>query len=202
LAHFWKYAYNFKHLTQERMTSMFDSDLRFCPECGTIFPLPVEGDNVTCLNRSCSFQVPVSVFYNVVTTTEIIFNQNAGRKLTNLPDEFGLGPMVDKICPQCGNDRMIYTTLQTRSADEGQTIFYLCPKCRFRDREDSWISCIDCSSSFKCSCACLVQLIIFGQQMPGVQILLCLSINQSSVHDHWSPLGLMGTNLFWIHLTI
>jgi DNA-directed RNA polymerase I subunit RPA12 len=116
---------------------MFDSDIQFCPECGTIFPLPSNNENVTCMNKNCGFQVPVKAFENVVTSSEVVFNKNSGRKLVELPDEFGLGPMVDKICLHCGNDRMIYTTLQTRSADEGQTIFYLCPKCRFRDREDS-----------------------------------------------------------------
>ena len=32
-------------------------------------------------------------------------------------------------CPSCGNPEMEYFTMQLRSADEGQTVFYECPKC-------------------------------------------------------------------------
>lgn len=30
------------------------------------------------------------------------------------------GPVVDRICPKCYNDKMSYATLQLRSADEGK----------------------------------------------------------------------------------
>lgn len=40
------------------------------------------------------------------------------------------GPIVDRRCPQCDNDKMSYATLQLRSADEGQTVFYTCTKCK------------------------------------------------------------------------
>lgn len=32
-------------------------------------------------------------------------------------------------CPNCGNPEMEYFTMQLRSADEGQTVFYECQKC-------------------------------------------------------------------------
>lgn len=41
------------------------------------------------------------------------------------------GPIVDRKCPQCNNDKMSYATLQLRSADEGQTVFYTCTKCKY-----------------------------------------------------------------------
>ena len=40
--------------------SAFDSDPRFCPECGTIFPLPTGGENILCMNSKCHYQVSVS----------------------------------------------------------------------------------------------------------------------------------------------
>lgn len=47
------------------------------------------------------------------------------------------GPIVDRKCPKCGNDKMSYATLQLRSADEGQTVFYTCTKCKFKENENS-----------------------------------------------------------------
>lgn len=41
------------------------------------------------------------------------------------------GPIVERSCPQCQNSKMSYATLQLRSADEGQTVFYTCTKCKY-----------------------------------------------------------------------
>ena len=41
---------------------------------------------------------------------------------------------VEHRCPDCGNEEMTYTTQQTRSADEGQTVFFSCPKCKYEMR--------------------------------------------------------------------
>lgn len=38
---------------------------------------------------------------------------------------------VDETCPKCGNLEMEFYTMQLRSADEGQTVFYECAKCKY-----------------------------------------------------------------------
>lgn len=48
-------------------------------------------------------------------------------------------PTVQEECPSCGNDTAYYRTMQLRSADEGQTIFYTCTNaaCGWKWKQDS-----------------------------------------------------------------
>ncbi|XP_077987127.1 DNA-directed RNA polymerase I subunit RPA12-like [Glandiceps talaboti] len=116
----------------------FRSDLEFCPTCGSILPLPGYDEFVLC--QTCHYRVDVTDFDGIEMHSQITLNtrkeqlhMESGEPVDSLMN----GPKVDRKCGQCGNDGMIYHTKQTRSADEGQTVFYLCPKCRFQESEYS-----------------------------------------------------------------
>ncbi|KAL6431654.1 DNA-directed RNA polymerase I subunit RPA12 [Cataglyphis hispanica] len=111
----------------------------FCPDCGSILPLLDEKKaTVTCY--ACKRNWGSKTFGNLEMTHTIHFNSKdayASTKEANDSDDDADGPIVERSCPQCKNDKMSYATLQLRSADEGQTIFYTCTKCKYKETENS-----------------------------------------------------------------
>ncbi|XP_054706162.1 DNA-directed RNA polymerase I subunit RPA12-like [Uloborus diversus] len=120
--------------------SVFESHPDFCPECGTILPLPGIEPTVMCCG--CKFKVDVKKF-NGITLTYGIKYDNAGKykkrkeKEKESEESKSMGPLADRQCSKCGHQGMTYATLQTRSADEGQTVFYSCPECKHQEHEYS-----------------------------------------------------------------
>lgn len=123
----------------------------FCPNCGSILPLLSISGPVTCY--TCQLDYPPegvrfviifvvifnwTHFYNFLTIVlgkmaveyTIQFNSASTSKLVAASEDAEEGPIVERKCPKCGNDRMSYATLQLRSADEGQTVFFTCTKCK------------------------------------------------------------------------
>jgi len=47
-------------------------------------------------------------------------------------DDANNNATIEEKCPSCGHNKMYFTTAQTRSADEGATVFYRCVKCGYK----------------------------------------------------------------------
>nr|SVE94654.1 EOG090X0LKA [Simocephalus serrulatus] len=116
----------------------FSSDVNFCPRCGAILPTLGSQGGLACV--VCKFEVDVEIMEELEVKYVIEFNTKSDyieeQQLKSAQSKTD-GPLVERRCPRCGNDTMSYASLQLRSADEGQTIFYTCTKCQFKETENS-----------------------------------------------------------------
>lgn len=88
---------------------------------------------VPLLRAQLSYVCTFAAFGTMETEYTIHFNSYANKKsdqADRAEGEEAEGPIVNRQCPKCGNDQMSYATLQLRSADEGQTVFFTCTKCK------------------------------------------------------------------------
>lgn len=67
----------------------------------------------------------------------IHFNNVPNKDEGSSDEENEEGPIIERTCKKCGNEKFTYATLQLRSADEGQTVFYTCTKCNYKETENS-----------------------------------------------------------------
>jgi transcription factor S len=44
-------------------------------------------------------------------------------------EDRNINPLVDAICPKCKHPRAYHWAIQTRSADEPESLFFKCEKC-------------------------------------------------------------------------
>ncbi len=91
----------------------------YCPKCGSIMK-PGASGKLTC--TKCGF---VSGLQQGKPSTKFAVVEGDG----------DVNPKIDAECPKCGNKEAYFWTQQTRSADEPETRFYKCTKCKHTWRE-------------------------------------------------------------------
>ncbi|KAI9498625.1 transcription factor S-II-domain-containing protein [Zychaea mexicana] len=111
--------------------------LLFCPECGNLLDMPGADDDILLCNQcSHAFQTAGYEQTKVVTTSSQHAFQSSLKAKRHLVQQSKNAKeaeaMIKEKCPSCGNDEMAYHTMQLRSADEGQTVFYSCKKCGYK----------------------------------------------------------------------
>jgi len=112
------------------------TDIAFCSACGALLPnIPERGQFVICL--ACKFATPIDSFSSKETHYSVIFNKRENTKKHKNEEDEEDGPVVERTCSKCGHDKMSYAALQLRSADEGQTVFFTCMKCKYKEVENS-----------------------------------------------------------------
>ncbi|KAK6619200.1 hypothetical protein RUM43_009325 [Polyplax serrata] len=117
----------------------FGGEKGFCWNCGSILPLLADSAVIKCF--MCNFEYGPEAFGAMENHYEIKFrshfDHNLGSRVGSASSQKSTGPVVERRCAKCGNDIMSYATLQLRSADEGQTVFYTCTKCGYKETENS-----------------------------------------------------------------
>lgn len=130
-----------------------NSKCGFCRDCGSILPNLKATGGVTCylcekehdasgeMNKvklKLIFDKNIfSVFGDMYVEYTVQFNRRTKQNDEDSENEEEEGPVVDRVCKNCGHQKMSYATLQLRSADEGQTVFFTCGKCNFKESENS-----------------------------------------------------------------
>ncbi len=96
----------------------------FCLKCGSIL---VPGENGFVCPR-CGWKSSEDVD---------ISSESSSKKEVNMVDENEVEtlPKIKIECPKCKCDEAYYYLMQTRSADEPPTTFYICVKCKHKWRQ-------------------------------------------------------------------
>ena len=102
--------------------------MEFCPKCGTILMQKVK--NYTC--PKCNYTKKEKV--KIQSSEKMAKFQEMGVLKEKDTD---LLPVIAAICEKCGCKEAYFWSSQTRSADEAETRFFKCKKCKHTWREYS-----------------------------------------------------------------
>ncbi len=100
----------------------------FCPKCGNIlFPKNTKKMVLAC---KCGYYTKKK---ETLVLKERVSLSDKDR-IEVVEKKIETHPKTKEECPKCGHGEAYYWNLQTRAADEGDTRFFECTKCRHRWR--------------------------------------------------------------------
>ncbi|MEK6938628.1 MAG: transcription factor S [Nanoarchaeota archaeon] len=104
----------------------------FCPKCGSLLR-PKDKGGKKILFCSCGFSKDMEEGDSGELKER---SETAGKKI-EVMEMMEVHPKIKMICEKCGNTVAYYWTQQTRGADEPETRFFKCTKCKHTWRENS-----------------------------------------------------------------
>tara|TARA_Y100000310_G_scaffold213611_1_gene214553 strand:+ start:859 stop:1167 length:309 start_codon:yes stop_codon:yes gene_type:complete len=100
--------------------------MEFCPKCGAILVQKRTKFGCPRCNYMSKDKIKVEIKEKVDEQKEVaVVRENEGE----------VKPIVEMKCPKCKNDKSYFWTMQTRAADESETKFYKCTKCKHTWRD-------------------------------------------------------------------
>ena len=102
--------------------------MEFCPKCGAMM-LP-NGDKFQC---KCGYTK--SLTEEDVNQYAVNEKVDAQENVIMKGEDIKTLPTTKVTCPKCGNEKASWWLQQTRSADEAETRFLRCLKCKHTWRE-------------------------------------------------------------------
>jgi len=96
--------------------------MKFCPKCKTLMKIEKKENKVFYVCPRCGY---IEEIINPKITVKV----QKEEKVTVLQKDTTAEAIVKVKCPKCGNDNAYTWIVQTRSGDEGPTVFYRCTKC-------------------------------------------------------------------------
>ena len=128
---------------EQEFNQLFYRPPNFCIDCGDLLDFEIINNNsVKC--QKCGGETELDNIKNHYIETNDKYESSKiwMNKLKNKEDKLreeqkNERTIIDEKCPKCGNGQMYYYTMQTRSADEGSTIFYECVKCHYKFNQNN-----------------------------------------------------------------
>jgi DNA-directed RNA polymerase subunit M len=104
----------------------------FCPKCGSLLKPSTVGSKKI-MACSCGFKdkdtkdatIKEAVDHSAEPKVEVV---NENQDMQSLPQ-------VEEKCPECEHEMARFWTVQTRAADEPETKFFRCEKCKHTWRD-------------------------------------------------------------------
>ena len=128
---------------ETNFNEIFNRPPTFCEDCGELLDFEIIiNNNVRC--QKCGGETPLENIKDHFIESEEKFELSKEwmNKLKNKEDKLrqeqkAKKAVIDEVCPKCGHNKLYYYVQQTRSADEGSTVFYECIKCGYKFNQNN-----------------------------------------------------------------